>query len=640
MTHAARLVYLAGSGRSGSTLVERTLGAVPRWVNVGELIELFRKPSVASELCGCGASFAECEFWSAVGQLAFGGWSAEVSTRIAGLQRTLSRQRYLPRLLVTRDTSDSSFASSLREYGAVYDRLYDAIAEVAAADVIVDASKWPGQALALRRSLDRPTSLLHVVRDPRGVAYSWAKTDVSRPQAAGSASSLATHSVTATARRWLAFQAEIEMIRPVFESSARLRYEDFAADPAGELDRAFTCLGYPLSAAQLVHVRGATVELGPSHGIAGNPSRFTHGLVAVRPDAEWTSGLPEADRRRVGTITAPLLVRYGFPLRGAPGTETVSDPTAAAELTELDWPDVDVVVPTRGRPELVTEAVKSVVDQDYPGRVTIFVVHDTEEPLAELQTLARSDRGVVLATNTRTPGLAGARNTGLELCTADLIASCDDDDAWDSDKLRRQVTRMLAEPDLMVLGAGIRLLMSPDHVVEWPGDAPIVTREQLLRSRRKELHSSTLLIRRHVFDAIGGYDEKLPESYAEDYEFLLRAVEVGRIGVVNAPLASIRKYNASWFRDRAEVVAEALEYLLAKHPQIAESKAGHARVLGQIAFAHSTLGDKRAAYSTAGRALRRWPFAPHAALALTHAATGIDLRLLLGSVRKAGRGIT
>lgn len=632
-------MYIAGSGRSGSTLLERTLGASPGWVNVGELIELFRKPTVATERCGCGTPFEQCEFWSAVGDIAFGGWSSGRLSEIGALQQQVSRQRFLPRLLLTDGSSGTPFAAAVREYGAVYDALYDAIAKVASADVIVDASKWPGQALALQRVLRRQVSLLHLVRDARGVAYSWAKTAVSRPHGTTGDSVMATHSTAATARRWTAFQTEIELIRPVFESATRVRYEDFIRDPRGELQRVQSALGFSSPPTSLAHVQPSAIELPASHGVAGNPSRFDHGLVALRSDDEWVHKLPDRDRRLVTVVAAPWLLRYGYPLTAGARTEPAT--VASAEpVTGDDWPDVDVVIPTRGRPDLVREAVQSVVDQDYRGRISIVVVHDHEEPQASLADFARPSRSIVLVPNTHAEGLAGARNAGLEHTAADYIASCDDDDTWDHDKLTLQIRRMLADPQLMVLGAGIRLLMSEDEVIEWPGDSPVVTRAQLLRSRRKELHSSTLLIKRAVFDAIGPYDEQLPSSYAEDYEFLLRAVEVGRIGVVNVPLASIRKYNASWFRERAEVVAEALEYLLAKHPQLAESKAGHARILGQIAFARSTLGDRSAAVSTAARALRRWPLAPHAALALAHAATGIDPRLLLGTARKAGRGIT
>jgi GT2 family glycosyltransferase len=406
-------------------------------------------------------------------------------------------------------------------------------------------------------------------------------------------------------------------------------------DPRGRLVTAVRELGLADHAKHLGHVHRDRIELPQSHGVAGNPSRFAHGVVGLRADDAWRAAFPEKERRRVTAVTAPWLVRYGYPLRPEP-----QSPTTTTRADVAEWPTVCVILPTRGRPELLREAVESVVAQDYAGDIDVIVVHDQEEPQTELKELEGKCRSITLLNNTHAEGLAGARNTGLDNTDAAFIASCDDDDFWDEDKLRVQITRMLAEPDLTVLGAGIRLLMGEDHVVEWPGNSPDITRAQLLRSRRKELHSSTLLIRREVFDHIGGYDETLPMSYAEDYEFLLRAVETGRVGVVNTPLASIRKYNASWFRERAEVVAEALEYLLRTHPQIAESRAGHARVLGQIAFARSTMGQRRQALSIAGQAFRRWPVAPHAGLAVIHAATGIDPRVLLASTRKAGRGIT
>ena len=88
------------------------------------------------------------------------------------------------------------------------------------------------------------------------------------------------------------------------------------------------------------------------------------------------------------------------------------------------------------------------------------------------------------------------------------------------------------------------------------------------------------------------------------------------------------------------MVANALEYLLREHPEIATSRRGHARVLGQVAFARSTMGQRGPAVRTALRAVFRWPLAPHAVLALVHATTGADPRVLLGSVRRFGRGIT
>jgi glycosyltransferase involved in cell wall biosynthesis len=304
------------------------------------------------------------------------------------------------------------------------------------------------------------------------------------------------------------------------------------------------------------------------------------------------------------------------------------------------WPLVSVVMPTRGRPVEVREALRSVVEQTYPGQIEIVVVHDVEQPDEGLVSMGREGRTVQVMNNQHRQGLAGSRNTGLDVTHGELVASCDDDDLWHPTKLERQVDRMQADPSLGVVGAGIRLLMSEDRSVDWPGDAEIVTRDALLRSRRKELHSSTLLVRREVFRRVGGYDEELPQGYGEDYEFLLRAVTVARIGVVTEVLADIRKYNQSWFRDRAEVTVEALEHLLDRHPEIASSRPGHARVLGQIAFAQATLGERREAVRYSTRALRTWPVAPHAVLALAQAATGMDPSVALKSARAFGRGLT
>jgi GT2 family glycosyltransferase len=643
VVHEFEVVYLAGSGRSGSTLLERTLGAIPGWVNVGELIDLFRTSTLVHERCGCGHPFLECPFWSEVGRRAYGSWSKEVLAEVGALQQQVSRQRRIPQLLASRSDSTGPLAQACREYASHYARIYGAVSEVSGARVVVDASKWPGQALALHRG-GLPVRLMHQVRDPRGVAHSWAKSDVRRPQ--NRESSLATRRPLDSAARWLALQCEIDAMATVFPHSTRVRYEDFIADPPGTVTRVAAELGLTLDAGALAHVGPDEVELPESHGLAGNPSRFQAGRIAVRKDEAWRRDLAPSDRRVVTAVTAPLLARYGYPLTS--GASTAGDRASVAPVTEPavaepapgEWPPVAVVLPTRGRPELLREAVDSVIDQDYPGDIDLVVVHDQEEPHHQLLDLATAGRSVTLLQNTHAAGLAGARNTGLDHVKADYIASCDDDDFWDRSKLRLQMARMLGDPSLGVLGAGIRLLMSETHVVEWPGDSPTISQEQLLRNRRKELHSSTLLVRRSVFDAVGGYDEVLPTSYAEDYEFLLRAVSVAGVGVVNQPLASVRKYNASWFRDRAEVVASALEYLLREHPEIATSRRGHARILGQVAFARSTMGERGPAIRLALRALTRWPVAPHAVLALVHASTGADPRVLLGSVRRFGRGIT
>ena len=103
------------------------------------------------------------------------------------------------------------------------------------------------------------------------------------------------------------------------------------------------------------------------------------------------------------------------------------------------WPLVSVILPTRGRPDLVRETIAAIVSQTYPGTIECIVVHDQEPPQPCLARLGTARRGVSVVRNRHSPGLAGARNTGLDLARGGFIASCDDDDLWHPAKLQAQI---------------------------------------------------------------------------------------------------------------------------------------------------------------------------------------------------------
>jgi glycosyltransferase involved in cell wall biosynthesis len=100
---------------------------------------------------------------------------------------------------------------------------------------------------------------------------------------------------------------------------------------------------------------------------------------------------------------------------------------------------VGVVIPTHDRPGPLRTALDAVLAQDYPGQLRVIVVYDRAEPV-----LKPNDSMAVLV-NDRTPGLAGARNTGIVKLDTDLVAFCDDD-VWQPGKLRKQVWALQARP--------------------------------------------------------------------------------------------------------------------------------------------------------------------------------------------------
>ncbi|HEY7400671.1 MAG TPA: glycosyltransferase family A protein [Actinomycetota bacterium] len=303
-------------------------------------------------------------------------------------------------------------------------------------------------------------------------------------------------------------------------------------------------------------------------------------------------------------------------------------------------PTVSAVVATRDRPELLRRAIASILGQDYAGTVECLVVFDRSDP-QDLSDLDPGDRlrSLKVLRNDRTPGLAGARNAGATAASGELLAFCDDDDEWRSDKLRRQVAALRADPAVTTVTAGIELVSGDRATIRTPqGDR--VTLPTLLRSRAAEVHPSTILVRRDAFfERIGPVDETIPGSYGEDYEWLLRAASANPIAVVREPLVRVHWHAGSHFADRWRTIADAIGYLVAKHPEVAADPRNRARLYGRVAFAHAALGEGREARGWAWRSLRAWPLERRPWLAL-----GVSLRLVDAATvqrwaNRTGRGI-
>jgi len=272
------------------------------------------------------------------------------------------------------------------------------------------------------------------------------------------------------------------------------------------------------------------------------------------------------------------------------------------------WPSVTTVVATRGRPVLLRRALASIAGQDYPGAMEIIVVFDqtTIDVLEDLRPLVPEAVRLRCVANVRTPGLAGARNTGIDLSTSDLVAFCDDDDEWLPQKLTRQVELRRSHPGAVVLATGIRITTDRGSRVRTPPE--VTHRADLLRSRVSEIHPSALVFDRAALTTLDGpVDEALPASYGEDYDLLLRIATQGEIASVPEALVVVHWDRPSFFAGKWAGMANGLTYLLAKHPGLRTENRNAARMTGQIAFARAAEGDRGAARRWALQALRhRW----------------------------------
>lgn len=301
-------------------------------------------------------------------------------------------------------------------------------------------------------------------------------------------------------------------------------------------------------------------------------------------------------------------------------------------------PLVSVVIATRDRPEMVREAIDSVFAQTLDGEIEVIVVADQSEPD---ETLVRSieGRSSRVIVNHRRPGLAGARNSGIEAATGDFIAFCDDDDFWLPAKLERQVAALSQQPRAGLATCGIEVRYDGNTFFRTL-DQPEVTFAALLRDRHTELHPSTFVMRKDVLlQQIGLVEEEVPGGFGEDYEFLLRAAKVHPVVNVREVLTVIRWGKQSFFFRRWETMAAGLTWLLDRYPEFASTRRGSARLMGQIAFAHAAMGSPRSAFGWGRRALAANPSEPRVFLAAAVSARLITPDHVMERLHKHGRGI-
>ncbi|TWD83277.1 GT2 family glycosyltransferase [Kribbella amoyensis] len=305
-------------------------------------------------------------------------------------------------------------------------------------------------------------------------------------------------------------------------------------------------------------------------------------------------------------------------------------------------PPVSVVVATRNRPELLRKALTSIAVQDYAGPIELVVVYDQSEPETGLGadlplTGQAGERTVRVVTNTRNPGLAGARNSGVTASAGELLAFCDDDDSWQPDKLRSQVT-MLTLSDAGLSVCGIRITIGDQTHIRIPAPAD-VTVDELARRRVMEAHPSTVVVTRAAFDRIGWVDEDLPGGYAEDYDWMLRALAAEKVAVVSKPLVEVLWHPGSFFTTRWAVIIEALDYMVDKHAVIRNSPRGLARIYGQKAVAYAALRRRTDSSRWALRALRLAPGEKRGYLALAIASGVVPANRVLQWANARGRGV-
>jgi glycosyltransferase involved in cell wall biosynthesis len=209
---------------------------------------------------------------------------------------------------------------------------------------------------------------------------------------------------------------------------------------------------------------------------------------------------------------------------------------AEDEMFARERPLVSVILAVRNRAHCVGRAIASVLAQDYAPLELIVVDDGSTDGTVDV---VRSFGWRVRLITRPATGAYAARNAGMRAARGALIAFVDSDDAWLPDKLARQVPLMRGEVAL-VYGDTI-------HVTEPRAGAPRNGGTSFGASPPHRgraagafawcnfVPTCTVLVRRSVLEAAGGFSETQPVS--ADYLAWFRVALRGGLDFVDAPVA-------------------------------------------------------------------------------------------------------
>lgn len=299
------VLYLAGIPRTGSTVLGQMLDRLPSAIFVGEL-SLFWRRFANRELCSCGQALPDCQFWANVISQGFGELKAEDAQNLGKLEWALRRRQAIRSLFTTNRLIAMPGHSQAIDDARI--KLYRAIASVAQAEWIVDSGKDPWLGEIFGRLFRANFFTVHIVRDPRGVAFSWRKLVKSDSEPGY----MPRRHAAAVAVSWLIQNLIIQYaLRQLSASYVRLRYEDLATDPETVVREVARSMGIP---PERLPSEGGDKYQPDMHWVAGNPGvrKSSRSSIKIELDKEWQDRMPRIQRWQVTAICGILFPSYGY----------------------------------------------------------------------------------------------------------------------------------------------------------------------------------------------------------------------------------------------------------------------------------------------------------------------------------------
>jgi hypothetical protein len=302
-----KVLFITGWDRSGSTLLDLLLNGVDGFFPVGELHYLWQRGLMEGRLCGCGEPLSSCIVWPRILEGVYGGMPGRAEAE-AGMRMKAKRLRVRQTWHILRDGG-----RDLEWYPSLLGSLYREISRVSGARVVVDSSKRPSQAAVLTLLPGVQPYFLHLVRDPRAVAYSMSRRPKPEPDT-DYPSAMRQQGPAKSTMGWVVLNVAAERVQREVprERWMFLRYEDLVAHPQDVIRWIVQVVGEDGMTDAFIDETTAIVET--NHTVSGNPIRFTHGKIEIRLDDEWILKQSLFDRSVSTALALPLMRRYDYGL--------------------------------------------------------------------------------------------------------------------------------------------------------------------------------------------------------------------------------------------------------------------------------------------------------------------------------------
>lgn len=281
----------------------------------------------------------------------------------------------------------------------------------------------------------------------------------------------------------------------------------------------------------------------------------------------------------------------------------------------MDQPLVSVILPTHNRLPYLREAMSSVLMQDYEQFELLIIDDGSTDGTQTAMHSFRHPRVHYHALPNR--GAASARNTGLQLARGSLVAFIDSDDVWHDRKLSLQVQQFHAQPALGMVATNFRYVDAAQHPVSDPAKPFGYQIKDFIGDILDiefPMATSTMMVRRAVFDQVGLFNDKLRIS--EDLDLWVRIGLAFPVAYLDQVLVSIRLHEAHLMRStpRHQVWLDSV-HVLEAHRAALDARVpalDHklARFYTRAANLALLAGQKPAAVMACLNAWRRQPWAP------------------------------